>query len=293
MAKKRKFRSLAMFLFGLFIPLVIMIIYFANIGVLKDFWYWTVVFNLTTFAHFGRGQGPTFAHFTRVVFVFGSAFLLLVFNKLKVTEVQLLLIFLLGSLLGLSTRFDFMHFQPALPFAVLATVYALERFSKLYSSRGPNDQQMWSGRLVMIGTLGYFLISFWWLVIFYKGHLGDRIISFDFNTKSMAAKIKSLTYPGEKIFVFGAAPHLYQMSGTLPAGDVFVFQFPWFLQVAEGRILEGIIKDKPQLVVLDRSVEIENQKITEFGKNINEYIGQNYEKIDSVGTTEILHRITQ
>lgn len=261
------------YLGGLLIPVSLMVIYLISIGVLGDFWYWTVSFNLTTYAKFGRGEGPTLAHLSRAILVFGLPFLIL--RKINLTAVQILLIFLIGSLVGLTTRFDFVHFQPALPFALLSFVFVL-------------------GRLGGVGRLGvislYSLVALWWLIIFYKGHLGDRVIAFDADTKNLAAKIRNYTKQREKIFVFGAAPHLYQMSDTLPAGDIFVFQFPWFLKVAEGRILEGIEKDKPQIVISDRTVKIEEKKIIEFAPNIDQYILENYEKIDNVGDAEILRR---
>ncbi|MBI2196516.1 hypothetical protein HYU45_02770 [Candidatus Daviesbacteria bacterium] len=280
--RMRNFQTCLRFLLGLSIPVSLMIAYFISIGVFRDFWFWTVIFNLTTFAEFGRGSGPTLAHFSRVLLVFGTAFL--VIRRIKSVEAQVLLIFLVGTLIGLSTRFDFVHFQPALPFALMATVLGVGEL-------GPSTSLRVFERLGRLGFIGiYSLVLVWWLVIFYKGHLGDRVISFDSQTKDLAAKIRDYTNPGEKIFVFGAQPHLYQMSGTLPAGDIFVFQFPWFFQVAERRILTGIIKDKPKIVVSDRTTRIEDRKITDFAKNIDIYINQNYEKIDSVGTTDILRR---
>lgn len=272
--KLRDFRIVSRYILGLSIPVVLMIVYLLGIGVFGDFWYWTITFNLTTYAKFGRGGGPDLAHLSRVLLVFGSAFLVLQWIKFK--ETKLMLIFLIGTLLGLSTRFDFVHFQPALPFAIMATVYEFGRVDGL---------KRW-------GTLSlYGFISIWWIFIFYKGHLGNRIISFDSSTQEIATKIRSYTKPGEKIFVFGAEPQLYQMSDTLPAGNIFVFQFPWFLKVAEGRVLEGIIEDKPNIIVSDRSTKIEGQKVTEFARDIDQYISQNYRKIDSVGTVDILQRM--
>ncbi len=265
--KEKKIKPAAIFLIGVFIPIILMLIYFAYIGVLKDFWYWTVVFNLTTYAQFGRGIEPSAAHLTRVLVVFGSS--LFVLRSIRSKEVQILLIFLIGALLGLSTRFDFVHFQPALPFAILATVYGLRRF-------------------VVIALYG--LVAIWWMIIFYKGHLGDRVISFDTETLQLAAKVESYTNPQDKIFVFGGAPQLYQMTNTLPPGNVFVFQFPWFLKVAENRILEGIKKDQPNIIVSNRNALVEDLKISDFAKNIDQYILENYEKIDSVGNTEILRK---
>lgn len=269
----RNLKTSFKFLIGVFIPFGLIALYFISIGVFRDFWFWTVTFNLTTYAKSGRGAVPSLAHFTRVLLVFGVAFL--VSKKINLKEVQILLIFLIGALLGLTTRFDFVHFQPALPFAMLATVYVLV-----------NLKEVW--RLRFIGAYG--LVMFWWLIIFYKGHLGNRIISFDPDTINLAAKIRNYTNDKEKIFIFGGAPHLYQMSKTLPAGDIFVFQFPWFLQVAQDRVLDGIKEDEPEIIVSDRSIEIEGVKITDFAKNIDQYINQNYQKIDSVGTADILRK---
>lgn len=271
--KSQNLKDCLKFLGGLLIPVGLMVIYLAGIGVFWDFWYWTVMFNLTIFAKEGRGVGPTLAHFSRVLLVFGLAFL--VIRRIKTKEAQILLIFLIGALLGLSTRFDFVHFQPALVFALMATVYGLGGLRKLW-------------KLGLIGIYGLVLV--WWLIIFYRGHIGDRIISFDSNTLKLGAKIRSYTKPKEKIFVFGAEPHLYQMSKTLPAGDIFVFQFPWFFQVAQDRILAGIKQDRPNIVVADKTVRMEGKALVEFGSKINTYLMENYEKIDNVGEGEILRR---
>ena len=106
----------------------------------------------------------------------------------------------------------------------------------------------------------------------------------------MANKIIDYTNPGDKIFVFGAAPHLYQMSQTLPAGDIFVFQFPWFLKVSENRILEGIKKDQPNIIISDRTVEIEGERLIDFASKIDQYILENYHQVINVGTAEIMEK---
>lgn len=270
--ESKEFKRLKDFFIGLAIPIFLMIVYLINIGVFNDFFYWTIIFNLTVFAKYGRGEGSDFAHLSRVILVFGSAFLAV--GRLKERSVQILLIFLVGSLIGLTTRFDFVHFQPALPFAIMATIFGLGRLRKF-------------GNLLIIG---YMLIAIWWINIFYKGHIGNKVFFFEESTYAVVGKIMQYTSPGDKIFVFGGAPHLYQMTKTLPAGDIFVFQFPWFLKVAEHRILEGIKKDQPNIIVVNRTVKTEGLPITEFARDIDQYILRNYEKIDSIGSSEILRR---
>lgn len=262
------------FLLGIFIPISLMVLYFVSIGVFGDFWYWTVIFNLTTYAQSGTKAPPSIGFITRILFVYATSILAFM-NKEKKT-VYILFIFLAGSLVGAFERGDFVHLQPSLPFVCLATIMGLNA--------------VWKKRPAMLIIAVYLLVAVWWLNIFYKGHLGEKVLLFDAQTEKIAAKVKNYTRPSEKIFVFGAVPQLYQMSGTLPAGDIFVFQFPWFLKVSQNRILKGIIKDKPEIIVSDRTAIIEGAKIIDFAVDIDQYISRNYQKIDSAGTADILRR---
>lgn len=265
-------------LLGIFIPITLMFLYLLNIGVLEDFWYWTITFNLTIYAKYGTSIPKSIGFVTRILFVY-STFLLLWSSDFKNKDrriVAIITIFLIGSLAGVFDRADFVHIQPSLPFALLGTTLGLY-------SLGRNN-------LVKLGVIIYILVTFWWQKVFFQGHISDKVLLFDGQTKQTALKIKQYTQKGDKIFVFGAVPHLYQLSETLPAGDVFVFQFPWFLSVAEGRILKGLEVDQPKIVVSDRSINIEGQLITEYAKELDQYIQKNYQVIDQVGTTSIMSR---
>lgn len=269
---EKNFRMISQYLLGLLPPIVLMILYFAHKGVLVDFWYWTIVFNLTVYASFGTQIPASIAFVTRVFVVYAVSFLVLIYKEKRAKVI--LILFLVGSLVGVFDRANFVHFQPSLPFAVLGTVLGFNSLSK---------------KKVMLLLGFYLMIVVWWQNIFYKGHLSNKVFFFDEGIYALANKIKEFTSPGDKIFVFGAAPHLYQMADRLPAGDVFVFQFPWFLKVAEDRILQGLISDQPQIIISDRTVVIEGQKITDYAKKLDQYIQKNYQQIDRVGTTDILH----
>lgn len=270
----RSIRLSLMFLLGLFIPIILMLIYLTGIGVLSDFWYWTIVFNLTTYAQTGTKAPPSVGFVTRVLLVYAAS-LPALWDKNK-RLVYLLFIFIVGLLIGAFERGDFVHFQPSVSFAILATVIGFNN--------------LWKRKIMLIGAFVYMLITIWWLTIFYKGHLSNTILLFDSQTEVTAFKIRQYAHPGEKVFVFGAPQHLYQMSDTLPAGNIFVFQFPWFLHIAGDRILEGIIKDKPGIIIYDKTFIIEGAKITDFASNIDRYIGEHYSRIDSIGTTQILRK---
>lgn len=272
--QERRADKLTYYLLGLMAPIFSMLLYFTLIGVIGDFWYWTTIFNLTVYSKSGTQIPQTLGFVTRIILVYGFS-LLILFHKDKKLKMSLLL-FLVGSLAGAFDRANFVHFQPSLPFAIIGTVMGIYSLTKK--------------RIILILVSSYSLIALWWLNIFYKGHLSDKVFFFDPQTKAVAERIRFYTKPYEKIFVFGAAPHLYQMSQTLPSGDIFVFQFPWFFQVAQKRILSGIEKDQPNIVVYDPTVTIEGVQITHFGSEINQYIVENYAKIDNVGEIEILKR---
>lgn len=257
-----------------YLPLpVLMVLYILNLGVFPDFWYWTVAFNVDTFAKFGR-KFATFSEVVRVGYVFGFA---LLGNMVRSSrrDVHLVLLFMVGALIAAYARFDFVHLQPALPFAVLGSVYALTALKR--------------GCVTIPFIPIYFMGVLVLLFTFYRGHLGDRIFFFDRDLIAVAEKIKETTDPGEKIFLYGAPLHLYQMSETLPAGDVFVFQFQWFMMKAEARTLDGIKTDKPKLIVADRAVTIQGEKITDFMSEIDEYVLTNYELRGSVGPYEFYY----
>lgn len=268
--QKRNLKVAIPFMISFFLPILIVIYYLFSIGVIKDFWYWTITFNLITFAQFGR-KAATLSQMMRVLFVSFFAFFLI----LKQKKFYHIYLFILLPIVEIYSRFDFVHFQPALPFVLIATVDGLSALNRKY--------------LKILASL-YFFVSIWWMIIFYRGHIGGDVKFFDSDTKLISTKIKQNTSKNEHIFIFGSVPHLYQMSQTLPTGDVFVFPFPWFLMVSEERLLEGIIKDQPQIIVADRSVVIEGSKITDFAKKLDNYITENYQTFDHVGNTQIMRR---
>lgn len=257
-----------------FLPIPFLICYYFYLkGALADFWYWTVTFNLTTFAKFGR-KPPFLTGVIRVLGVYSPILLLPLIKNNKL--VLVLSVYILGSLTTVLARFDFVHFQPSLPFIIIATVAV---FNKL-----------WDLKVGKIALLGYLLVTLVWLTIFYKGHLGEKVLFFDDSTKQISSKIRQYANDGEEIYIFGAVPHLYWMSNTMPLGKIFVFQFPWFLIETEDKFLEVLQSNPPRLVVRDKSVFIEGNHIQKFAAKIDKFIQNNYETFDKVEKTEFMRR---
>ncbi|MEK7111703.1 MAG: glycosyltransferase family 39 protein, partial [Patescibacteria group bacterium] len=95
LVKTKSFRKLFWFILGVLPVPLLMLVYFWSKGILGDFWYWTVTYNLTTFAKYGR-KAAFFSGIVRVAAVFGFA-LFGAFSK-KLKEIySWLLVFIIGS----------------------------------------------------------------------------------------------------------------------------------------------------------------------------------------------------
>lgn len=264
-------QTIVYFLMG-FLPIpLLMIGYFYFKGVFGDFWFWTVTFNLTTFAKYGR-KLPSLSGAVRVIGVYSPILLLPLLKDYKLFVS--LIVFLTGSLATAYARFDFVHFQPSLPFIAITSSAVLFKVLEIPRYR--------------LFVIGYFLMTISWLSIFYKGHIGEKVFFFDENTKLIASKIRQYAKPKEEIFLFGPVLHLYQMSNTIPAGKIFVFQFPWFIMETEGRLIKALEISSPSLIVRDRSVIIEDQLIVEYAERLEQYVEKNYYVKEKIGVTEFM-----
>ena len=167
LARQRK--GFSYFILGIIPFPLLMIFYFIKIDVFPDFWYWTVIYNLTTFSQFGK-KYPDTPGLLRIVGVFGMSLFSLSFKKKRL--VFWIFLFLLGGLASAYARFDFVHFQPVLPFLAIATVLSFQSLP-------------FKGLAALIKG-GYIAGSILLLTTFYRGHLGNKVFFFDQEIKKIA-----------------------------------------------------------------------------------------------------------
>jgi hypothetical protein len=278
----KKIKKLSPFVLGTAIPGVLMFAYICSIGVWRDFIFWTVTFNLTTFAQMGRKYPDVVGLVkTAPVFLLASVAWIAIFLKVKrpkskmIDTYFLLGLFFLGSLVFAYARFDFIHLQPALPFAILILIFAVKKFFR---------------KKAVLMFLTYISVSLFLLVPFYQNHIDDRVLFFGEFEDRLVNKVQRYVSEGDVIFALGTTPHLYQLTNTLPPGNIFVFQFPWFMVEAEERILSGIMNDPPKVVVRDMGATTGGLNLISYMSNINRYIEGNYEIVDQVDEVEIMIR---
>lgn len=272
--KRKRIEEIYPFLAGVLLPVTFLLVYIFSIGVLQDFFYWTVTFNLTTFAQMGR-KYPDFSGLVRALPVYGLAGFTSVYYYFKRKSVNLLLLgaFFLASLAYAYARFDFIHLQPALPFALLIITSLFREVPKRY--------------LLPI-YLSFIFVSFFLLTTFFRLNMRDETLFFGDFEREISSKVSELAQPGDSVFAFGTTPHLYQLTNTLPPGNVFVFQFPWFMRVAEPRVLSGIINDPPKVVVRDREATVGGQSLIKFMPKIESHIERYFKVIEKINGTEIM-----
>lgn len=250
---RRKFLGLIKFSFFAILPSLIMLLYFQNRGILQDFWYWAIQFNLTAFASGGK-LAPRLPDLIKMSF----PIVVIVYAFMKSKKHRLLIGWLVFTILGGIARFGFIHLQPAIPyFAILLGSISMEK------------------RLRLI-TLG---LSAVWIGYFYLHQSNwNQIKYFDAQTLSLKSYLKS----GETTFLLGVNPHLYALTNTVPPGKIFVFQFPWFLDVVGRRILDTIKTDPPSVVIYNKDSIIDGQKLSNYGHYLVEYVQENYSLVNTV-----------
>lgn len=270
---RKKEQAALSFILGAGIPALALLLFVIKNSVWSEFVFWTITFNLTTYAEMGR-KYATLRELLATGVIYLPALFISVYGFFsKRRDLILLSIFFVTSLLYAYARFDYVHLQPSLVFAILLLVCIAKKIPK----------KLQEGLFVLYLIPVVLVAS-----RFYIGNFKNEVKFFGEMEYKVARKVEELTNENDAIFMFGTLPHMYQMTKTRPPGNVFVFQFPWFMNEAEPIILQGLKNEPPKVVVRQKSATIDKSSLVEHMKEIEEYISSNYEKIDEVGDIEIL-----
>ena len=145
-------------------------------------------------------------------------------------------------------------------------------------------------KLRIISFAIYIIIAIYLIKPVYLANKGRDVMFFGDFERQISNKVLSYASAGDTIFSLGTTPHVYYLTKTLPPGRLFVFQFPWFMRIAEERILSGIISDPPKVVVRDETATTGGMRLIDYMSNINQHINENYHVIDNISEVEILVR---
>lgn len=273
--ERRDIKYLMYFGIGFAVPGVLMVLYQFLVGTLEDFIYWTVTFNVTVFKESGRKFATINELVKASLFLLpGILSALFLIKRRKTREVGLLIgTFLLGSFLFAYARFDLVHLQPVIPFAIIALVCS-SYFYKNVVTRG--------------FLLLFVVFSLFVGARFFSRHWGGEVYFFSNNDQAVFDEVRARVLEKDPVFAFGTYPHIYSETNTRPSGNLFVFQFPWFMSVAEGRILDGLKYDPPKVVLRDTMAITDGMNLIDNMPQIKEYIERYYVVDKTIGDTDIM-----
>jgi hypothetical protein len=276
--KKTRIYSLILGI-GTVIPFGFLCMWIYQQGLWTDFLYWTITFNTNVYSKMSVIY-PTFSQFIRVLFIWGAPIALYIFTKKKSLELRLLFVSVVTLSFFAIGRFGFSYLQVALPFVILLFVYPLFKNTvELPKGIKKHNKNIQPGIVIFILVLCFVF----WHMRYFSLHSNGVNYFLTQDTSGLVAKIQEKTETNDHIFILGGNPVVYPLTGTVPAGHVFTVAVPWNYLVSQDRIVKGLKEDPPKLVVVEENAEIDGQKVSDFGKDVLEYIQNNYEKNDSIG----------
>lgn len=260
-------KKLALGIFAVFIPFVLAL---WLIGILLPFINWAVNFGIFVLP---KAQGQVQLPDLKNLIV--SAFPFLVFVPLiwKTGRKNInLAVWSIAGALGAYPRFEYFHFQPALPFLAIASGLVFSDIRKL--------KGIWKLFIVF-----YLLGSFYLFANFFIRDFQEGTRFYEQDVVDVVNFVRSNSSPNDKIFVMNWWDNIYALSVTLPATNPWVPQLSWYqdipgIQEKEVSDLETV---KPKIIILNPYSE--SGLSAYIPRKVYNYVTANYrleEKVDGI-----------
>lgn len=266
-------KPLLVFIKGVIITSAIFILGLLALGVLPAFINWAVKFGVFVLPGAqGQTQFPDLKNLAVSLFPF-LIFIPLVWKTGK--KNLYLLLWAFAGMLGAYPRFEYFHFQPALPFlAIAGGIVATSLLNK--------------DRLVKIFIVFYALGSLYLFANFFMRNWGEGTRFLEADVLDVANYLRNNSKPEDKIFVMNWWDNIYPLTGTLPATDPWIPQLSWYQEIPgiQEKEVTDLVSSKPELILL--------QDYSETGlasykpQKIYDYVMVNYKLKEKVDGIEVL-----
>ena len=279
---KKNIRSFIPGTLAIIVPFIVIL---AAFGILSDFWNWAVKFGVFTLpGAAGQIQLPNLRNLTVAAFPFLIFLPLLLNHKQSLTKLEFgksstinLLLWAIAGSLGAYPRFEFFHFQPAVPFLAIA-------------SAGFFTNKIWKNLPIKIFTTLYIVGCLGLFGGFFIRNVGEGTRFYETDVKEVALYIKYNVDPGERIFVMNWWDNLYALTDTIPSTDPWVPQLSWYMEAPgiQEEMIDGLRQNPPKLIIFN--------PYTDFGlsaykpEKVYEFVTENYKLSGKVDGVEILIR---
>lgn len=247
---KPSLKQLFWFVAGGLLPMTTTMLYLFQIGVFKDFWFWTVSHNIQGYTGL-EGRWPVFGESARFLSLVIPVFFL------RKSKNIFHYFYLFASLFYVFPRFGLIHAQVALPILI----YIISRKLSLFLS-------------IILISLGFFFA----VRVLIKDTPG-KVYFYDQSTQNTVNYVKANAKFGKPIYVYGVNDNVYHLTQTLPPKKMWIELLKGnIVPGVEDTIISTLKSDPPQFILVDPQASIDGQKIQEFTPLINTYLQNNFNK---------------
>ena len=243
------------------------------VGVLPDFWNWAVKFGIFILPKAqGQVQLPDFKNLAVATF----PFLIFIPLILKSGRKNLnILVWAVAGSLGAFPRFEFFHFQSAVPFLAIATGLVFERVKKEKKLFKPLVPVYITVSIILFA--GFFMRNFKEGTRFYEANVANVVTFVNYNTK-----------PGDRIFVLNWWDNIYALTDTLPATDPWVPQLSWYMEIpgVQEKIVEDLKANPPKMIIYNSYTM--SGLSSYIPQKVYNFVTENYKITQRVDNLEVL-----
>lgn len=229
------------FLLGLLSPALITLILFWIFKFLPEFSFWAIRFGVLYLpGAFGQIHFPSLKEL--IVSFVPFLFLFLYLYKFKKKTNWPLVVWAIFGILGTYPRWEWFHYQPALPFvAIIASLV-------FFNSNKKIERVVWSLLFIAVIFLsGRYIYRNW----------GLETRFYDSQTKKVVIEVKEKVLPNDKIQVINYWDNIYPLTDTLPSFKPWIPYLSWYLKYPsiENKYVYEMGINKPNVIVQGKFVE--------------------------------------
>ncbi len=232
-------KNITDFVKGVFLAVAFLGIILGIFKLLTPFYNWVIYFGSFVLPRAeGQIQLPSLKNLVVAGFPFVVFIPLILKTKSRKINLNSLLWAIAGAM-GAYPRFEYFHFQPALPFLAFAAAQVLPIFS---------GKKRFLRAFVILYMLGFFYLFANFSLRNYK----EGVRFYEEDVVHVADYIKNNIGSGEKIFVMNWWDNIYALTDTVPATDPLVPQLSWYqdLRGVQEEEVRDLRAERPKVIIL-------------------------------------------
>jgi hypothetical protein len=244
-----------------------------KVGILPDFYKWAIDFGIFVLPKAqGQVQLPDLKNLAISLFPFTVFLPIFVMNR---KESLSLLLWSLAGMMGALPRFEYFHFQPALPYLAIGS-------SLIFIGNWHKKE------IAKVFIPIYVIGSLYLFGGFFMRNFGEGTRFFEGDVEDVTAYVKSNTQENDKIFVLNYWDNVYALSGTVPATRPWIPQLSWYMSApgVQEKMVSDLTTIQPVLILENsyESIGLGSYKPV----LVNDYVAKNYKLKERVYGVNIL-----